>query len=663
MIALKIKNRMVNLPILKNLNVTGYALYPGKEHDGLSINFIPGLTLILGSNGLGKTTLITIIYRLLTGPFEIPRLNSNKELGTAELESIQLKPQFRTLFAQRVMDNAVEAKAKLVLSLGETQVIIERNLKDMSLSMLAIDGEVLPNNENSFQSTITSLSDVNNFGDWILVLRYLVFYFEDRRALVWDSSAQWQVLRRLFLSHATAKKLDIDERAILELDSLMRNTRALVTRQERTYAENEAKTNKGEVVIKALATLRIEQDAERKELTLLEATYYDWDTARDAARLRLLKARQERESKYRFAEKIKLESIKRTFPSLSETNTYILSQIIIDNQCLVCGSNSPLAAETYIERVNHGNCIVCGSTINVSANSSVSLHIYEEAISKLQKAEEEVAIATTELSDVDSVHKRGRIRIAELNLSINKRSSEIDKLVRQLPPEEAVINEQRNSLIRARNEVNDMIKSLEYMRSDYGSLVAEVSKTLVLSAEKVQLAFSKYAKGFLLEESSLAWSPKKARIGQEGIQISYPAFEIEMTGTNFSSSVRRSGPEQVSESQREFIDLAFRMALIETADKSKSGTLIIDAPESSLDAVFVTRAADVLSKFAEPTNNNRLVITSNLIEGKLIPSLLRQAKEKDNVSHLFDLFEVAEPTAATRELKTEYDNFKKILLK
>jgi len=39
---------------------------------------------------------------------------------------------------------------------------------------------------------------------------------------------------------------------------------------------------------------------------------------------------------------------------------------------------------------------------------------------------------------------------------------------------------------------------------------------------------------------------------------------------------------------------------------------VIDAPESSLDAVFVTRAADVLTRFAAD-GGNRLLITSNLI--------------------------------------------------
>jgi hypothetical protein len=128
-----------------------------------------------------------------------------------------------------------------------------------------------------------------------------------------------------------------------------------------------------------------------------------------------------------------------------------------------------------------------------------------------------------------------------------------------------------------------------------------------------------------------------------------------MTGTDFPSPVRRTGPEQVSESQREFIDLAFRMALMKVAGSDGVSSLVIDAPESSLDAVFVTRAAKVLARFAKPSKGNRLLITSNLVEGKLIPELLTMSSLLGKrLSRLVNLFNVAEPTAATRKLDQEY---------
>jgi ABC-type nitrate/sulfonate/bicarbonate transport system ATPase subunit len=126
-----------------------------------------------------------------------------------------------------------------------------------------------------------------------------------------------------------------------------------------------------------------------------------------------------------------------------------------------------------------------------------------------------------------------------------------------------------------------------------------------------------------------------------------------MSGTDFVAPTRREGPDQVSESQREFIDLAFRMALIEQAGSGSTGSMVMDAPESSLDAIFVRRAVTVLGKFGNHRKKNRLIIASNLVEGELIPELVAlTASEKQIVN----MFEIATPTAAVRENKRQYNN-------
>ena len=88
---------------------------------------------------------------------------------------------------------------------------------------------------------------------------------------------------------------------------------------------------------------------------------------------------------------------------------------------------------------------------------------------------------------------------------------------------------------------------------------------------------------------------------------------------------------------------------------SGGGTLVIDAPESSLDAVFATRAATVLIRFCDSDNRNRLVVTSNLVDGDLIPALLSRASIKSSRdSRIIDLLRMATPTAAVRQLRADY---------
>ena len=115
---------MITLPLLRSLDVTDYGLYPGTESaPGLHIRFEPGLTFVLGANGLGKTTLVTMLYRMLTGPSDIPRLQGGANLGTANLRATALRPNERRTFAKRVADSGVHATARLVFESWRTETI------------------------------------------------------------------------------------------------------------------------------------------------------------------------------------------------------------------------------------------------------------------------------------------------------------------------------------------------------------------------------------------------------------------------------------------------------------------------------------------------------------------------------------------------------------
>lgn len=179
---------MINFPIFDQLSITGYGLFPGVNGSGLQISFKPGLKLIIGANGLGKTTLVTILYRLLTGPWDIPGLSGRGELGNINLEPRRIAPNERRMFGDRVSDNAEEAFADLRFTLGTASVHIVRRLKNLELITFEIDGSAEGTNEaESFQPRISELVGVWSFGDWVLLLRHMVFYFEDRRSLVWEA--------------------------------------------------------------------------------------------------------------------------------------------------------------------------------------------------------------------------------------------------------------------------------------------------------------------------------------------------------------------------------------------------------------------------------------------------------------------------------------------
>jgi hypothetical protein len=307
-----------------------------------------------------------------------------------------------------------------------------------ALTSFSVDGQDLSKDgEASFQVEISKLVGVWSFGDWILLLRHLVFYFEDRRALVWDRSAQRQILRLLLLSPQVARKWTQDEREILELDSRARNLSASVYREEQELAATEIKIETSADVRAELETLEELQRVDVAQREVLDGELVERDASRQAARLRLLKAEQEREARYRDLERAKLTAIEARFPRQSDTARYILAQLMADGDCLACGTHVPAVAAELEERIERQTCVICGSDLSDSERhvspSKVADSRVERAADSLQAIEPEVAEARRQLVEEERGHSALITEIAEFDAKISERSKRIDALVRRLP--------------------------------------------------------------------------------------------------------------------------------------------------------------------------------------------------------------------------------------
>ena len=650
---------MINLPILHSLDITGYGLYPGTPSDpGLHINFSPGLTLVLGTNGLGKSTLVSMLYRLMTGPYDIPALQGGADLGTANLRATALRDQVRRTFAHRVADNATAANGLLVFDLGGERVSVDRNLRDLSLREFQVGDSEPSSDENHYHSEIAGLANVSSFGDWILLLRYIQFYFEDRRSLVWDPSAQRQLLRILFLEPERALEWTSRERQILEADTRVRNTRAVATSQRRALATDEALTKSEPEIREQLEKLehdyQVASDAlveQNSKLEGIEARYQSF-------RLRFLHLDQRRESAYRELERAQLLAINTRLPRHADSARYIYAQLITENDCLVCGNTVPSVAESIESQIRRNKCIICGSDLGPELVEVSSGGVDEEVNLKeeiLHATESELESARQSLAESESERNETIGEVQALQAALAEGSAQINRLLERLPPEESSLRERKLELASLTATIEMLRKELAERRTDFEQIIKVANATVEMQASAIRQSFLEYAHEFLLEDCHLVWSPRSARLGQAGRSFDFPAFDLELGGSNFSGTIRRSGPDDVSESQRDFIDLSFRMALANVAALGHVTSLVMDAPESSLDAVFVNRAARVLGKFGRREAGNRLVVTSNLVAGDLIPALLREAAEEgDRVNRVIDLLTVAAPTAALSTFRSEY---------
>lgn len=656
---------MAHFPLLKHMVVENYGLYPGKDQSGrFEIPFRDGLTLVLGANGLGKTTLVMMLFRMLTGTGDIPLPQGR--IGSADLSVQNLDRWSQRQFANRVNDGARNASAHLDFQLGARRIEVTRRLTDLALTEFRIDGETSDTEEMVFRNAITAAAELGSFADWILVLRTLVFYFEDRRALVWDPGAQKQLLRALLLNKDIAQEWTQRERKILELDSRMRNLDSALKRARNESARIDQKTASAPAVRQTLAAAQAHLEQLEKRHAVLVERLDMTDRMRHRARLDAIRAEADQDKALRELERARLLTIDAHLPHADESVRFILARLMSDATCLVCGTEDVAARRQSLEQALEARrCVICDSLIKLGAPTEVA-EITDARLRTLKAEYDAFVVQAAAQGRVrDEANDAFLTTSTELAKCAQERD-EIDQKVRdlqaQLPPDQRRVTDQQRKFGAANELVVDMRARIKVARTEFAEFLGAHRNQIAQFADAIKAKFGEAAQGFLFEDSQLSWSPTRMLVGQAGADglepIDYPAFAVDLTGSDFAGLKRREDPDEVSESQREFIDLAFRMALVHVAAPKSAASLVIDAPESSLDAVFVERAATVLSNFAKTGNRgtNRLVVTSNLGAGTLVPRLLKEIDAPgDPMAPVVDLFHAGVPTRAMVAWKEEYE--------
>jgi hypothetical protein len=398
---------MIAFPVLKSLAIEKYGLYPASFDGPFVPAFEPGPNLVVGVNGSGKTTLVMMALRCLTGPYDLPSSSSESEFGQVRPRARHLSKPERQVFSRRVADGARDGLATLSFTLGKKTVEITRTLADLGLKELIVSSKKIDctptgndqNEEEVYQEKIAALFGVGTFFDVLIILRFLVFMLEDRRALVWDPTAQRQIFRVLLLPPDRAGEYATAQQAIISADSAVRNTKNQIFRYE-----NELKiAAKQTKVISGVEAQRRVKSAEalavRERLEAAARARVDADDARRAARLDRLKVAENRDSSVRELERIKMEALRHWLGPSKDTVRYVVGHLLADRRCLVCNTDPAPSAETIEDRLRNGLCPLCGSA---HQNNEDVVPFADAHRIRIQRLEAKITLADKQIADAEA---------------------------------------------------------------------------------------------------------------------------------------------------------------------------------------------------------------------------------------------------------------------
>jgi hypothetical protein len=664
----------LRFPAIESLSVTGYELYPGRERHGLRCVFPKGVSAIVGINGIGKTTLLNICFRMLAGPRDWKNRQLGQPAGGRPIALTDWRdPDY---FKSRVRDAAVHATARAEISIGSEKIVLARSLRTLAIEDFSVNGNARTADQKEYESVVPEMCGLASYEDFFLILRYLVFFLEDRTPLLWDVDAQREVLRALFFDHRAAERGRILYSEIQKLDSRYRNRHSQLAVMEKDFFGTEA-LRTGDVKRRdQIVELHRAARGAIGRTAAANATLDELSRSLERSRLALERAKidlAEKQRRYAEAEEVRFADLVGRADEIAHAPAVFIAHALAGSGCLVCGSRTSGVQSRVRRRVTSRTCPFCAAPESEQERSRVGSPANLDVYSLDEGVQQSLNVVSSCAIDLEDTQKRYAAALTEAEAAgrrVEELRLRLEELGAALPMDSKKQRELQTAMKVLREQLEEIGSEISRRGKEYDRLLGRGETRIRQSTTQIQTQFKMFAGSFLAEDCDLLYDTERRRVGQGPQTFDFPRFQARMTSAGAPNQPSpRSSVEEVSESQKEFLDLSFRMAMLDVVGAESPVQLFLETPEASLDAVFTVRAGDLLGQFGA-RNNNRVVATSNLTNGKMVAALFGAAnvpgetrkkppshyvKPKDRWNRVVDLIHSAAPNAAIRKYQRPYD--------
>jgi len=606
--------RKIYLPELISINIKNFTLYP----NGLNYeyDFVKGVNLIIGGNGMGKTTFVNIIKYAIIGHYK-KQFDYTKTYKDRLIEKRILYPL--NYFKNRMDDEFVKTEnAKVIIhfNINQKRFKVERDLEEITLSSFSVDGNIIDGtlisqskyealNENDksvflqfkYEKLIEQYSGLL-FDDLIFFVNEILFFGEDHKTILWNdgvtgSNVQNELFNNYFNSPELNRERQEAQRQAKYFDSLSRH-RSEDIRAIRKVLDK-VSNNDGSSD-STIDMIKFQSDIEDidYEIEKIQSSRVSNDT-----RVSLLQNKLNEliiNSNELEIQKNKTESelISKAWETLHPQYDIFAKNIEYNHICPICNKPNDNLFHDLLEHPNC--CFSCGAEIEEITDDNLKKK-YKDISNEYKNIHIQIQNNQKEIKQSDDLNRNldNEFRVLDLKkrkLQTKLRAVEFSKSKNN---ENSDLQVFRDEIFRLEKEkdLNQEKSRIELARADLFS--REIESQITQNVSKFSSLFSSFAESFLGVTCSLTFD----NLNGTSKRRFYPVIDGRI----------RFYEEELSESQRFFIDHSFRMSILSFFYTTPT-FYIVETPDSSLDISYENNAATVFLKFLKQPNS--LIITSNL---------------------------------------------------
>lgn len=601
----------------------------------------PGVNAIIGGTALGKTT---FVYALQFGIFGKIVTDTGERI-----ERDFFKDRLTTRSTKQIEHDPPVINVQFTA--GNSSFSVKRNLLNGTIVDASCDR--IPLRSSKYEGTLAEKVGLKgDFTSLTILQSYLLFFGEARYLLAWDNLIQNKILNLMFADHSAYVQLNELWNQAQSADSEARNISAQASRLEKDLKAVGGATS---------SIKQLEQKKIGKEIT----TIIEMSVSKVASVQKELKHEQKlldnqvaeiamADTEFhtaldQFETEVSEDLDLELFSAAAETPTiasvrHALEQFYLKPNSRICpccgrpGLTPVIAslAEAAAASAQKGHCIICSKVLETATHPTKKATSHRSQVATSDKATKLQTLILKREQTISRIESLRQEETALVNTLAEARAAEI-RFLYENPPK--TIDPLRVTVDQLRTREKAAVSK----RVEYISLLRkELAKTNTVFKD-IQLgiteAFKKYATLYLDEPCDVVFLKEDELPSKRGPQIKAPhaAFFPVVSGQT------RHEAQALSDAQCSFIDLAFRMAVLDVWHQKtgKTVTMIVETPEGAIDIAYMERVATMLRTFGN--QGHTLVITTNLNNDIFLPEIMSAHPQEERVDRMLNLLELGRP--------------------